>query len=77
MERALPTEANKLRIMNSMSVTFKDRRVWIQTNKTTFTIISDKYKHLCSYEGDVVSSFLIILSPPPLSVNALTCVSIV
>lgn len=58
MTYVAPTKANKEKILNGMTVTYKDRRLWIASETPSVTEICNKFKHFTSYEGDVVRRFL-------------------
>lgn len=57
MTYVAPTKANKEKILNAMSITYKDRRLWIASESPSVTDICNRFKHFTSYEGDVVRPF--------------------
>lgn len=57
---ANPTAGNKANIAKALYDTFQERRKWINTAQPSATEIVQKYKHLMSYGGDMVSSPIIL-----------------
>jgi len=50
----MPTKANKCVISAALASSYSARRKWIKASKPTCTDILNEYKHLGSYEGDMV-----------------------
>ena len=50
----LPNQAHRRAIENALAVTMRNRREWIEKEEPTITDVLQKYKHLISYEGEMV-----------------------
>lgn len=50
----MPNKVNKSVISAALEATYDVRRKWIKASKPTCTDILMEYKHLGSYEGDMV-----------------------
>lgn len=56
MNDVVPTAANKKEISLSLKLTFDSRDKWVKTAKPSCTDILQMYKHLASYDGEMVST---------------------
>ncbi|KAK3923873.1 Thymidylate kinase [Frankliniella fusca] len=59
----VPTSGNFLKIFSVLKKTFVDRRKWIKADGPTCTEIIDKFHHLGSYEGRMISEEFQMLFP--------------
>lgn len=54
MNGAVPNAVNKQEIKKALNATFSGRRAWIKATEPDCTTILQEYKHLGSYEGEMV-----------------------
>jgi len=61
MNLTMPYAANKNSLVKGMQESFPIRRRWIMEVFPTVADILDKYRHLMSYGGEMVSIFILYL----------------
>lgn len=60
MNNAIPNPQNRKEISLGLEITFQIRDIWMKNERPTCTEILERYKHLGSYDGDMVSSKVLI-----------------
>ncbi|KAE8741826.1 hypothetical protein FOCC_FOCC012635 [Frankliniella occidentalis] len=54
ISRLLPSTTNRCVISSALASTFQSRRKWIKESRPTFTDVCEEYKHMISYDGDMI-----------------------